>query len=156
MAGSIRGEVPANIGTNEDLGREEHSERSARYAFRNRNTKSRRGPRVGRFKPPKDSNEISTNRFGFASESEMAAIGSRNAVSRGKSFWGWYILSVHDVEEAGCRVVPSPLSNNPYHADIVFPVALDAEDRRDLLIEFARDLAYCATFRPWGAWSDSA
>ena len=35
-------------------------------------------------------------------------------------------------------------------ADIVVPVALDAEDRKDALREHAIDLAYHATFVPWG------
>ena len=145
--------VPNSIDAKDNLGREESSGRSAKYAFRHRNAKNRSGPRVSKFKPPKDSNEISVNRLGLAPDSEMAEIGIRNATRLRKSFWGWYILSANDVEAVGCIVKPSPVPDNPYHADIVMPVALDAEDRRYALIEYARDLAYHATFRPWGDWS---
>ena len=58
----------------------------------------------------------------------MAEIGMKNADSMNKSFWGWYILSAGDVEAVGCSVRLSPLVANPYHADIIIPVALDAED----------------------------
>ena len=103
----------------------------------------------------KNSNEISVNRMDLAPESTMAEIGTRNASQSMKKFWGWYILTAGDVEEVGCGIKPSPSSENPYHADIVVPVALDAEDRRDAVIEYARDLAYCATFLPSGKWTES-
>ena len=83
----------------------------------------------------------------------MAEIGMRNARNLGKGFWGWYILTANDVEEEGCTVRPSPLLDNPYHADIIVPVPPDAEDRQDALREYAMGLAYHATFRPWGGWT---
>lgn len=49
---------------------------------------------------------------------------------------------------------PSPSDENPYHADIIIPVALDAEERRDEVREYARDLAYHSEFLPWGEWTD--
>ena len=145
-------EVPVTINAKDNLGREEHSEKDAKHAFRNRNTKSRRGPRVRKFLPPNNSNEISVNRLGLASDSKMAEFGIRNAIALEKSFWGWYVLSVSDVKEANCSVKPSPYYDNPYHADITVPVALDAKDRRDELLEIARDLAYRANFQSWGDW----
>ena len=83
----------------------------------------------------------------------MAELGTRNAESNGKSFWGWYIITAGDVERVGCNVSASPSEDNPYHADIIIPVPLDTEERRDTVIEYARDLAYHAEFRPWGSWS---
>ena len=144
--------VPNSIYVEDKLGREEYSEKDAKHAFRNQSTKSRKGPRVRKFLPPKNSNEISVNRLGLASNSEMAEIGICNATALKKSFWGWYVLSVIDVQQVGCSVKPSPYRDNPYHADIIVPVALDAEDRRIELIEFARDLAYRAIFQWWGDW----
>ena len=69
-----------------------------------------------------------------------------------KSFWGWYVLSVIDVEEVGCSVKPSLYRDNSYHADIIVPVALDADDRQNELREIAIDLAYRANFQSWGDW----
>ena len=86
----------------------------------------------------------------FAPEAELAEIGSRNAEHSGNTFWGWYTFTALDVEEVGCSVRFSPLPDNPYHGDIVLPVALDAEDRRDALREYAMGLAYRAMFQPWG------
>ena len=154
MAEISGSDVPTSINAEDNLGREEYSQKDAKHAFRNRNTKSRRGPRVYKFLPPKESNEISVNRLGLASDSEMAEIGIYNAAALKKSFWGWYVLPVIDVKEVGCSVQPSPYRDNPYHADITVPVALDADDRRNELREIARDLAYRANFQSWGDWSD--
>lgn len=145
-------DMPAVIDRSDTLGREESSESTARKIYRNRHSKSRGGPSVQRFKPPRNSNKISVNRLDYASEEEMAEIGVRHATAQGKSFWGWYVLYGRDVEEVGCAVEPSPALDNQYHADIVVPVALDAKERREELIEYARDLAYRASFRPWGDW----
>lgn len=152
MGEPIVDEVPGSIQPTDELGREERSESGAKRAFRRGDaTGGGRAP-VSRFKPPKSSNELSVNRMEFAPASQMAEIGMKNAEPLDRLFWGWYILSAGDVEAVGCSVRPSPLLDNPYHADIIVPVALDAEDRRDALIEYARDLAYHATFRPWGDW----
>ena len=145
-------EVPALIDQRDTLGREESSESTAKKVYRNRHSKSRGGPSVRRFKAPKNSNKISVNRLGFATDSEMAEIGIQHAAALRKEFWGWYVLNAGDVEEVGCAVDPSPALDNRYHADIVVPVALDAKERNEELIEYARDLAYRASFRPWGDW----
>lgn len=147
-------EIPAVIDRSDTLGREESSESTAKKVYRNRHLKSRGGPSVQRFKPPTNSNKISVNRLGFSTDAEMAEIGVRHAAAWRKSFWGWYVLYAGDVEEVGCTVEPSPALDNQYHADIVVPVALDAKERREELIEYARDLAYRASFRPWGDWSE--
>ncbi len=56
----------------------------------------------------------------------------------------------------GCSLKSSPSDDNPYHADIVIPIALDAEERRDDVIEYATGLAYHSTFLPWGEWTKTA
>ena len=89
----------------------------------------------------------------LAPTATMAELGRRNALPSGKSFWGWYTLTAGDVEAVGCSVKPSPSDDNPYHADILIPVPFDAEERRDAVVEYARDLAYHATFLPWGEWT---
>lgn len=143
-------EVPSAINANENLGREERSRSSAKRAH-GKLAKGEPGhARVNKFTPPRNCNDLSVNRMDFAPEGELAAIACRNAEHSGQAFWGWYTLTVADVEEVGCAARPSPLLDNPYHADIVLPVAVDAEDRRDALREYAMGLAYRATFRPWG------
>ena len=84
----------------------------------------------------------------------MAEIGVRNARNLGKEFWGWYILTAQEVAKEECTVRPSPLLDNPYHADIILPVPPDAKDRQDALREYAMGLAYHATFQPWGEWTN--
>ncbi len=78
----------------------------------------------------------------------LAELDRRNASKSGKKFRGWYTMMASDVGEVGCRIYRTPLDSNPYHADIVLPVPLDAEDGKDVVREFAIDLAYRATFVP--------
>lgn len=156
MNKQLGGEMPDSITKEDRLGREERSQRNARRSFgRLKREGDARAP-VSRFNSPKDSNEISVNRMDFVSEATMAKLGMRSASSSGKLFWGWYILTAGDIQEVGCSVKPSPSDDNPYHADILIPVALDAEERRDEVIEYARDLAYHARFLPWGEWTKTA
>ena len=145
--------APGAIEPTDEFGREERSESGAKRAFRRLDAMGGGRAPVARFKPPRSSNEISVNRMGLAPEDHLAEIGKKNAKPLNKSFWGWYILFAGDIEAVGCSVSLSSLADNPYHADIIIPVALDAEDTRDTLIEFARDLAYHARFRPWGDWT---
>ena len=52
----------------------------------------------------------------------------------GREFYGWFVLSVADVlsvgtdRHEGCSVAASPQEDNIYHADIVMPVPLDADE----------------------------
>ena len=146
-------DIPITINAEDRLGREERSASGAKHALRNQKKKRHGGPRVYKFLPPKKSNEISVNRLGLASDSKMAEIGIRNAIALEKTFWGWYVLSVNDVHEVGCSVKLSPNRDNPYHADLIVPVALDADDRQNELREIAIDLAYRANFQSWGDWT---
>lgn len=148
--------IPDSIAKGDRLGREERSQSNARRSFRRLKEEGKARVPVSRFKPPRNSNEISVNRMDLAPLATMAELGMRNARPSGKSFWGWYILTAADVEGVGCSVKPSSSDDNPYHADIVVPVALDAEERRDDVIEYATGLAYHSTFLPWGEWTKSA
>ncbi len=146
-------EATNSVVKGERLGREENSKTNARKSFRRLNEGNAWAP-VSKFEPPKNSNEISVNRMDLANENTFAVLGKRNAASLGKLFWGWYILTKEAVEDVGCSVKQSPLDENPYHADIIIPVSLDAEERRDNVIDYARDLAYQANFLPWGEWTN--
>ena len=147
-------EATNSIANGEKLGREERSQSNARKSFRRLKEEGKARVPVSKFKPPQNSNEISVNRMDLAHVNTMAELGKRNADSIGKLFWGWYILTKNEVEEVGCSVRQSPSDENPYHADIIIPVALDAEERRDNVITYARDLAYLAKFLPWGEWTN--
>lgn len=145
--------IPDSIAKGDRLGREERSQSDAKRSFRRLKKEGEARVPVSKFKPPKNSNEISVNRMDLVPVAEMAELGMRNASSSGKLFWGWYILTAEDIEGVGCSVKPSSSDDNPYHADIVIPVALDAEERRDDVIEYATGLAYRSTFFPWGEWT---
>ena len=142
-----------SIANSEKLGREEQSQSNAKRAFRRLKTEGKARVPVSKFMPPKNTNDVSVNRMDLAAVVTLAELGSRNARKAGKTFWGWYTLTAREIEEVGCTVKASPLDDNPFHADIVLPVPLDAEDRKDDLTEYARDLAYHATFFTWGEWS---
>ncbi len=73
----------------------------------------------------------------------MAKIAVKRGVERSegpRKFRGWVILIVHDAAANGRTVVPSPLEDNPYHAEICLDLP-DGEDRRDIQKEHALDLA---------------
>ena len=141
------------LGNSEKLGRDERSRTSARRSFRRLKAEGKARVPASKFEPPNNTSEISVNRMDLAPTVTLAELGVRNASLSSKKFWGWYTLTAGDIEEAGCRIIPTPLDDNPYHADIVVPVALDTEDRKDALREYAIGLAYCATFVPWGEWT---
>ena len=138
----------------EKLGRDERSRTSARRSFRRLKLEGEARVPASKFEPLKNTNDISVNRMDLAPAVTLAELGVRDAGLISKQFWGWYKLTVGDVEKVGCRVFSTPLNDTPYRADIAVPVALDAEDRKDALREYAIGLAYSATFVPWGEWTN--
>ena len=144
---------PKPLEKGEKLGRDERSRTSARRSFRRLKAEGRARVPATKFEPPNNTNEISVNRMDLTPTVTLAELGVRNARLINKQFWGWYTLTAGDVENVGCRVASTPLDDNPYHADIVVPVPLDAEDRKDTLREYAIGLAYSSTFVPWGEWT---
>lgn len=147
-------DAPSSIQNNETLGREERSQSDAKRAYRTLKNKGKAQVRVSKFLPPKNTNDISVNRMDFAPIASLAELGTRNARNLKKNFWGWYTLTVVDINEVGCGIKASPFAGNTYHADVVIPVALDAEDRRDALREYASELADRAKFLTWGDWTN--
>ena len=62
-----------------------------------------------------------------------------------KEFRGWAILNVNDASANGRTVVPSPLEENPYHADICLNLP-DDDERRERQKEHSVDLAARASW----------
>lgn len=94
---------------------------------------------------------LSVDRLGHASDEAMTRISDAVAEGRGsgRSFYGWAVVSVWLAEQDGRSVRPSPLRNNPYHADIDLNLPLGAE-RKDVRIRHAFNLAAGA------AWNERA
>lgn len=113
-------------------------------------------PRFYEFNPPGGSNKISVDRLGVTSDAEIAeiaieAFASSDGGSKRGRFLGWYVLTVKDVKQVGCRVEYSPIPENPYHADIVFPQDEAVQDKHPHRI-FAKALASASTFKKRGDW----
>ena len=91
---------------------------------------------------------LSVDRLDLASNAEMAEIADRVAAGRGPSrnFYGWAVVSVAVAERDGRTVEATPLLDDPYHADIVLNLPVDA-DRTDAAIQHAQSLARHAHFR---------
>lgn len=114
-------------------------------------------PRFNEFNPPGGCNKISVDRLGVTSDAEIAEIAIKAFAQFGKDskrgrFLGWYVLTVKDVKKAGCRVECSPVPENPYHADIVFPEDEAVQNRHPYRI-IAKALALASTFKEWGDWA---
>lgn len=116
-------------------------------------TKAERAQRSGRvhayeFDPPKGRNDISVDHLRDASEDEIRVIAKiANAEFNGK-FYGWYVLTVRDVERVACSVQLSPTESNPHHADILCPEA-EAVEETHRFRHLAYRLAAAARFKPW-------
>ena len=90
---------------------------------------------------------LSVDRLGFAPDLEMAEIADASAAARGKPFFGWVIVSVQRASNMGRKVMPVPLLNNPFHAEISLNLPTGAE-RKDVATQHALDLAMHATYQP--------
>ncbi len=145
---------PKPIADDELLGRHEWSESSARKAYRQLKLGNRARIRANKFEPRTDRNDVSVDRMDLAARNELAKLADENTTREGKLFRGWYTLTAHDVSEAGCNVKPTPSPENRYHADIVFPVPLNANNRQNAIRKLAIELAYRAQYKPWGDWKD--
>ena len=66
---------------------------------------------------------LSVDRADEATEEELVRLGEDRAKKRSRTFHGWARLSVAAAEDSGpgVEVWASPMSDNPYHADIVLP-----------------------------------
>ena len=152
-------DVSVILRSTDPLGRRSKSRSRARKAYRNRFDPERSAIPISAFEPPRCTNQISVDRLDVVSDEEMARIADDACLASGHGFYGWFVLSVRDVslvstERYGaCSVKSSPCEGNDYHADIELPVPLDVDDRKDVVREYARDLAYRASFRAWGDWT---
>lgn len=115
--------VPREIGSEEELGRGVFSSRHAERAERSRVPHHIFLERPG-------ITEISVDRLSIAPTDEAVAIAEVAAIARDASFYGWASVSADEAGRNARRVTASPLSSNPYHADIVLPGAT-AEDREE-------------------------
>ena len=140
--------VVMNLRVHHRLGRRAKYRRQAVRAERSRNV------HASVFEPPNGRNEVSVDHLedsGVTSDDEIAKIATEELAAADHKFYGWYVLTVRDVEKEECSVLLSPTVNNPYHADILYPET-DTVDRRHHFRQFAQRLASHAHFNRWGQW----
>ena len=129
---------PAIIGPWEDLGRGVFSSKHADRARR-----SRTPHRVFLTEPGQPN--ISVDRLSTAPLPDTVAIGDNVAAARSATFYGWAAVTFERASANGRRVVPAPLIDNPFHANIVLPVPA-AEDREEQK-RHAQELADASRWR---------
>ena len=134
--------LPQSTSPNETLGRGVFSSKQARQA------KNGIVPRRA-FLERRGEVNISVDRLDFAEPEEAATLGDSVAVGRSVgrnvTFYGWAVIVAADAGSNGRRVVATPLSDNPYHTDIILPDSA-AEDR-DEQIRHAQELADASHWR---------
>ena len=130
--------VPREIGSEEELGRGVFSSRHAARADRSRAPHHIFLERPG-------ITEISVDRLSVAPMDDAVAIAENAAIGRNATFYGWASVSADEAGRNERRVTASPLSSNPYHADIVLP-GETAEDREEQ-IRHAQELADASHWR---------
>ena len=108
-------ETPANVASQEELGRMISSSKSAARACRSRLP-------FTEFLPPPARIDISVDRLSVAPVNEALANADGSAAARGRTFYGWAVVTAESARANGRRVVSSPIPDaNPYHADIILP-----------------------------------
>jgi len=147
-------EQPEPITDDERLGRQGWSGKQAKKILRRLKCGKPADVPVSAFEPKTGCNDISADRMDLASQDELAELAEKNTTRANQTFRGWYTLTARDVTEAGCRANPTLSCKNPYHADIVFPVPLDADDRKNKIRNYAWKLALRAQYEPWGDWQN--
>lgn len=60
-------------------------------------------------------------------------------LKRPRTFYGWSVVSQAVATDNGRQVNPTPSTDNPYHADIILPVAVRSND--ELYLDHLNDLA---------------
>ena len=109
-------EVPDTVASEEDLGRRVSSSRTAERARRSRVPFSL-------FLPPQiGDTDISVDRLSIVPLDKPAAIADQYDESRGRTFYGWAVVTAEAAADDGRHVAATPIHDeNPYHADIVLP-----------------------------------
>ena len=126
-----------SVGAEEELGRSVSSRRNAARARRSRLPYHEFLPRPGVA-------EISVDRLSIATPDESTTIADRRDAARGRTFYGWAVVTVESVCTNGRSVVASPIPDiNPCHADIAVPESA-AEDRNEQIrhAQQFRDASY--------------
>ena len=119
-------EIPANVASQEELGRMISSSKSAARARRSRLP-------FTEFLPPPGRIDISVDRLSIAPADEAFANADGSADARGRTFYGWAVVTAESACGNKRRVVASPIPDtNPYHADIILPehVTGDREEQK--------------------------
>ena len=91
-------------------------------------------------------NTISVDRLDHAALEVMANLSELRAQSRQppRSFRGWAVLAVSAAQSGGRTVAATPMSENPYHADIYLNI--DGKEVRDAQKAHALELATQSRF----------
>ena len=126
-----------SVGADEELGRSVSSRRNAARARRSRLPYHEFLPRPGVA-------EISVDRLSVATPDQSTAIAESRDAARGRTFYGWAVVTVESACTNGRSVVASPIPDiNLYRADIVLPASA-AEDRNEQIrhAQQLRDASY--------------
>jgi hypothetical protein len=98
------------------------------------------------FLPPEGKTEISVDRLSVAPPDQATSIADSRDNARGRTFYGWAIVTEEKSVGNGRRVVASPIPcQNPYHADIVLPA--DTANNREKQKLHAQELADSSYWR---------
>ena len=133
--------IPSFISAWEELGRGIFSSRQSNQADKGRVPYQVFLERIGERK-------ISVDRLTCAPPAEVISIAERVGTRRDplRNFYGWAVVAKESVEQLGGLVKASPLSCNPYHADIVLPdAAVESEEAQR---QYAARLAGASEWRP--------
>lgn len=122
----------------EDLGRGVFSSNAAR--------RSRRSVPHSVFLESPGNPAISVDRLSVAPLPQALRRAQGVASGRGRSFYGWAVVSAELAASSGRRVSATPQPDHPFHADIQLPDA--AQEEREEQIRHARELADASRWWP--------
>ena len=77
------------------------------------------------FDPGEGKRDISVDRISADHINEITEIAKKHDTDRGRTFYGWAVVSVESASANKRKVIKSPIRNvNPYHADIKLPASV--------------------------------
>lgn len=88
--------------------------------------------------------ELSVDRVYDDNLSKVTNIAVAHDVGRGRSFYGWVVVTQDEAARNGRSIKASPQEDNDFHADIVLPIEVIAN--KDLRQQHATELA---TYARW-------
>ena len=133
-AGNTKGTL---VKPSEELGRGVFSSGIAR--------KSRRSVPHTAFLERQGNATISVDRLTVAPRADALDHARDVAAQRGRTFYGWAVVTAAQAASSGRRVLATPQKDNPFHADIELPDP--AQDEREDQIRHARELADASHWR---------